>query len=49
VLVVSITSPRVLARRNPNAWVWHDVGQATATLAIQATGGLQVHQMVGFS
>jgi nitroreductase len=35
---------------NPNAWARHDVGQATATLAIQAAElGLQVHQMAGFS
>jgi len=35
---------------NPNNWAKYDVGQATATLAIQATElGLQVHQMAGFS
>ncbi|MEJ7658174.1 MAG: nitroreductase family protein [Hymenobacter sp.] len=35
---------------NPNAWAQHDVGQAVATLAIQAVElGLQIHQMAGFS
>lgn len=35
---------------NPNAWARHDVGQAAATLAIQAAElGLQIHQMAGFS
>lgn len=35
---------------NPNAWAKYDVGQACATLAIQATElGLQVHQMAGFA
>jgi nitroreductase len=33
----------------PNRHAWHDVGQATATLTIQATSmGLFVHQMAGF-
>ena len=35
---------------NPNAWAKHDVGQAVATLAIQAVElGIQIHQMAGFS
>ena len=35
---------------NPNAWARHDVGQAAATLAIQAVElGVQIHQMAGFS
>jgi len=35
---------------NPNAWARHDVGQATATLALQAAElGLQIHQMAGYS
>ncbi|MGI4874202.1 MAG: nitroreductase family protein [Janthinobacterium lividum] len=35
---------------NPNAWAKHDVGQAAATLAIQAVElGIQIHQMAGFS
>ena len=50
VLVVSIAKLAFSHDANPNAWARHDVGQATATLAIQATElGLQVHQMAGFS
>lgn len=34
----------------PNRHAWHDVGQAAASLAIQATAlGMVVHQMAGFS
>ncbi|MFO0774655.1 MAG: nitroreductase family protein [Nitrospiraceae bacterium] len=34
----------------PNRHAWHDVGQAAASLAIQATAmGLVIHQMAGFS
>jgi nitroreductase len=33
----------------PNPHAWHDVGQASANLAIQAAAmGLQIHQMAGF-
>ncbi len=50
VLAVSIAKLTFSHDENPNAWARHDVGQATATLAIQATElGLQVHQMAGFS
>ncbi|GAB3326603.1 hypothetical protein GCM10027511_36640 [Hymenobacter humi] len=50
VLAVSIAKLHFSHDDNPNAWARHDVGQATATLAIQATElGLQVHQMAGFS
>ena len=50
VLAVSIAKLTFSHDANPNAWARHDVGQATATLAIQATElGLQVHQMAGFS
>ncbi|MBJ6111395.1 nitroreductase family protein [Hymenobacter sp. BT523] len=50
VLGVSIAKLTFSHDGNPNAWARHDVGQATATLAIQATElGLQVHQMAGFS
>ncbi|WP_426060253.1 nitroreductase family protein [Hymenobacter sp. B1770] len=50
VLVVSIAKLHFSHDENPNAWARHDVGQATATLAIQATElGLQIHQMAGFS
>ena len=35
---------------NPNGWAKYDVGQASATLAIQAAElGLQLHQMAGFA
>ena len=35
---------------NANGWAKHDVGQAVATLAIQAVEqGIQIHQMAGFS
>lgn len=50
VLAVSIAKLHFSHDDNPNAWARHDVGQATATLAIQATAlGLQIHQMAGFS
>ena len=50
VLAVSIAKLAFSHDDNPNAWAKHDVGQATATLAIQATElGLQIHQMAGFS
>ncbi|MBF9237164.1 nitroreductase family protein [Hymenobacter sp. BT683] len=49
-LAVSIAKLHFSHDDNPNAWAKHDVGQATATLAIQATElGLQIHQMAGFS
>ncbi|MBF9224128.1 nitroreductase family protein [Hymenobacter ruricola] len=50
VLGISIAKLTFSHDDNPNAWARHDVGQATATMAIQATElGLQVHQMAGFS
>ena len=50
VLGVSIAKLTFSHDDNPNAWAKHDVGQASATLAIQAAElGLQVHQMAGFS
>ncbi|HEX8658862.1 MAG TPA: nitroreductase family protein [Hymenobacter sp.] len=50
VLGVSIAKLAFSHDDNPNAWARHDVGQATATMAIQAAElGLQVHQMAGFS
>ena len=50
VLVVSIAKLTFSHDDNPNAWARHDVGQATATLAVQAAElGLQIHQMAGFS
>ena len=50
VLVVSIAKLTFSHDDNPNAWARHDVGQATATLTVQAAElGLQIHQMAGFS
>ena len=50
VLGVGIAKLTFSHDNNPNAWAKYDVGQATATLAIEATElGLQVHQMAGFS
>ena len=50
VLAVSIAKLNFSHDDNPNAWARHDVGQATANLAIQAAElGLQIHQMAGFS
>jgi len=50
VLALSIAKLTFSHDENPNAWAKHDVGQATATLAIQAAElGLQIHQMAGFS
>ncbi|AMR26969.1 hypothetical protein A0257_07510 [Hymenobacter psoromatis] len=50
VLAISIAKTTFSHDSNPNAWATHDVGQAVATLAIQAVElGLQIHQMAGFS
>ena len=50
VLAVSLAKTTFSHDNNPNAWARHDVGQAVATLALQATAlGLQIHQMAGFS
>lgn len=50
VLVVSFAKLHFSHDDNPNGWAKHDVGQATATLAIEAAElGLQIHQMAGFS
>lgn len=50
VLAISIAKTTFSHDNNPNAWATHDVGQAVATLAIQAVeAGLQIHQMAGFS
>jgi nitroreductase len=50
VLAVSVAKTTFSHDSNPNAWATHDVGQAVATLAIQAVEmGLQIHQMAGFS
>lgn len=50
VLVAGIAKLHFSHDDNPNGWAKYDVGQATATLAIQATKlGLQIHQMAGFA
>jgi nitroreductase len=50
VLVVSLAKTTFSHDGNPNRFALHDVGQATATLAVQAVElGLQIHQMAGFS
>lgn len=49
VLVIGLTKRTFAKDGNPNDYARHDLGQATATLAIQAAElGLQVHQMGGF-
>jgi nitroreductase len=50
VLALSLAKTTFSHDGNPNAWGRHDVGQAVATLAIQAAElGVQIHQMAGFS
>ncbi|GAA4507362.1 hypothetical protein GCM10023172_37860 [Hymenobacter ginsengisoli] len=50
VLAVSLAKTTFSHDGNPNRYALHDVGQATATLAVQAVElGLQIHQMAGFS
>ena len=50
VLALSVAKTTFSHDGNPNAWARHDVGQATATLAIEGVElGLQIHQMAGFS
>ena len=50
VLAISVAKTTFSHDSNPNAWATHDVGQAVATLAVQAVElGLQIHQMAGFS
>jgi nitroreductase len=50
VLALSLAKTTFSHDGNPNAWGRHDVGQAVATLAVQAAElGVQIHQMAGFS
>ncbi len=50
VLVVGVAKLHFSHDGNPNGWATFDVGQATATLAIQAAElGVQAHQMAGFA
>ncbi len=49
-LALSLAKTTFSHDSNPNPWGRHDVGQAVATLAIQAVElGVQIHQMAGFS
>jgi nitroreductase len=48
VLAVSVAAHKFPHNREPNRHAFHDVGQATASLALEATHlGLVVHQMAG--
>ena len=50
VIAIGIAKLTFSHDNNPNGWAKYDVGQATATLAIEAAElGLQIHQMAGFS
>ncbi len=49
VLMVSVARMDFPANGKPNRHAWHDVGAASAQLAIEAAAlGLQAHQMAGF-
>jgi nitroreductase len=49
VLILGVTKTRFSHNDTPNASAAHDLGAASAFLALQATAlGLQVHQMAGF-
>ena len=48
-LVVTAVNRTLTKSGAPNRWAWHDMGQAIANFAFQATAlGLVVHQMAGF-
>jgi nitroreductase len=48
VLVLSVARTNFEANGKPNRHAWHDVGAASAALALQANSlGLEVHQMAG--
>jgi nitroreductase len=48
VLAISVAALKFAHNGEPNGHGFHDVGQASATLALEATNlGLQVHQMAG--
>lgn len=49
VLMLSVAATGFAHNGQPNPHAWHDVGQASASMAIQAEAmGLQIHQMAGF-
>ncbi len=48
VVAVSVAGTKFQHNGEPNRHSYHDVGQAAATMALQATAlGLQIHQMAG--
>ena len=48
VLAISVAGMKFPHNGEPNRHAFHDVGQASANLALQATAiGLQIHQMAG--
>ncbi len=48
-LAISVAATTFAHNQKPNRYAWHDVGQAAAQLALQATAlGLAAHQMAGF-
>ncbi|NOZ46686.1 MAG: nitroreductase [Chlorobi bacterium] len=50
VLIVTIAKMRFSKNNKPNNYAIYDLGQAVATMAVQATQlGLYMHQMAGFS
>jgi nitroreductase len=49
VLILSAARKHFSHSGDPNLHAWHDVGQATATLSLQATAlGMHTHSMAGF-
>jgi nitroreductase len=49
VLILSVAKKHFSHSGDPNLHAWHDVGQATATLSLQATSlGMHTHSMAGF-
>ena len=50
VLILSVARKTYAANGNPNAYSWHDLGMANATLFLQATAmDIYGHPMAGFS
>lgn len=48
-LMLSVACTHFAQSGKPNPHAWHDVGQASASMAIQAAAmGMQLHQMAGF-
>lgn len=49
VLMLAVARSTFAHNGKPNPHAWHDLGQASAQLALQAAAmGLQIHQMAGF-